>query len=214
MWPDGRGVLYARSNLSPARTPPGVGAALRESRIEQVALEASNPVVLVDDAAYPGPAPDGSSLAFVRWTPAGVGLFLWSTRDAVATTVVPPGPFLALAYPRVSPDGQQLAFAAISRVSSAATLRNASSFGWLGALVVSAHGIPWEIWLVGPDGTNLRAVPEVLDDDPSVSWSPDGGKLLVYGGWGSYVIDATTGDVQSLPHLAGYGSTAWLAAGD
>jgi hypothetical protein len=32
----------------------------------------------------------------------------------------------------------------------------------------------------------------------------------VYGGWGSYLVDAACGEAQSLPHLAGYGSVVWL----
>jgi hypothetical protein len=49
-----------------------------------------------------------------------------------------------------------------------------------------------------------------LDDDPSTAWSPDGSQVLVYGGWGSFVVDAATGSAESLPFLAGYGSVAWL----
>jgi hypothetical protein len=40
--------------------------------------------------------------------------------------------------------------------------------------------------LVNADGTNLRDVPDLLDDDPSVAWSPDGAQVLVNNGWGSY----------------------------
>ena len=32
----------------------------------------------------------------------------------------------------------------------------------------------------------------------------------VYGGWGSYLVDAATGASEALPYLAGYGSVAWL----
>ncbi len=42
-------------------------------------------------------------------------------------------------------------------------------------------------------------------------WSPDGLELLVYGGGGSYLVDAGTGTFQVLSYLVGYGSIAWLA---
>jgi Tol biopolymer transport system component len=85
-------------------------------------------------------------------------------------------------------------------------------FSWSGFLSgeAMAHGFPWEVWLVQADGTGLRQISDILDDDPSVAWSPDGARLLVYGGWGSYLVDVASGDTSSLPYLVGYGSIAWL----
>ena len=45
----------------------------------------------------------------------------------------------------------------------------------------------------------------------SVAWSPDGGQLFVYGGTGSFLVDAITGEVTPIPYVAGYGGVAWLA---
>ena len=41
-------------------------------------------------------------------------------------------------------------------------------------------------------------------------WAPDGSQLFVYGGWGSFVVDAASGEAESLSFLAGYGSVGWL----
>ena len=66
------------------------------------------------------------------------------------------------------------------------------------------------MWLVNADGTDLHQIQDVENDDPSVAWSPDGSQLLVYGGWGSYVVDVGSGTASNLSFLAGYGSIAWL----
>jgi hypothetical protein len=76
--------------------------------------------------------------------------------------------------------------------------------------VAYAHGIPWDPWVINPDGSNLHRVATVGGDEPSVSWSPDQTHLLVYGGTGSFVVDARTGETTSLTFLTGYGPTAWL----
>jgi len=123
---------------------------------------------------------------------------------------VAPGHFLALAYPRFSPDGQQVAFVAISLLAPIGHAPDNPLTQWLSVGSADAHGFPWEIWLVNADGSDLRQIPDILDDDPSVAWSPDGRQLLVYGGWGSFVVDAASGTSTSLPYVAGYGSVAWL----
>jgi hypothetical protein len=56
----------------------------------------------------------------------------------------------------------------------------------------------------------MQQIQDVIDDDPSVAWSPDGHQLLIYGGWGTFVVDATSGVATCLPYLAGYGSVGWL----
>jgi hypothetical protein len=47
-------------------------------------------------------------------------------------------------------------------------------------------------------------------DDGTLSWSPDGSQVFVYGGTGSFLVDAATGEVTALGYVAGYGSTGWL----
>jgi Tol biopolymer transport system component len=210
LWPDGSGIVYQRSNLRAAVPMPGQATPQYRSRVEQISPDGVDGVVLLDNARYPAPAPDGAHLAFIRSTDRGAGLYSHSLQDGSDAELVGPGQFLALAYPRFSPDGGQVAFAAISLLSPIGRSPAASSWwGFLGGEAM-AHGFPWEVWLVQADGSGLRQISDILDDDPSVAWSPDGAQLLVYGGWGSYLVDSASGDTSSLPYLVGYGSIAWL----
>jgi hypothetical protein len=43
-----------------------------------------------------------------------------------------------------------------------------------------------------------------------LSWSPDGSQLFVYGGTGSFLVDASTGAATQLGFVSGYGATSWL----
>jgi hypothetical protein len=216
LWPDGSGILYQRSNLRVAVAMPGQAQPQYQSRVEQIDADGGNPVVLLQDARYPGPAPDGAQFAFVRSIDRGAAIFTHSLADGADTQLVTPGQFLALAYPRFSPDGQSVAFAAISllapigRPAPVLGLTGGDLLGWFAARPAQAHGFPWEAWIVNADGSGLRQIQDVVNDDPSVAWSPDGSQLLIYGGWGSYMVDTATGSAASLPFLAGYGSVAWL----
>jgi Tol biopolymer transport system component len=210
IWPDGSAILYQRSNLRAALPMPGQAQPQYQSRIEQIDPDGSNTVLLLDDARYPGPAPDGAHFAFVRSTDQGASIFSHSQQDGSDTQLVAPGQFLAVAYPRFSPDGQTVAFAAISLLAPIGRTSSNTIMSAVQTRTALAHGFPWEVWLVNADGTGLRQIPDVQNDDPSVAWSPDGSQLLIYGGWGSYVVDASTGAASSLSFLAGYGSIAWL----
>jgi len=210
LWADGSAILYQRSNLRAAVPIPGQAQPQYQSRIEQIDPDGSNSVPLLEDARYPGPAPDGTQFAFVRSTDGGAAIFAHSVPDGSDKQLVAPGQFLALAYPRFSPDGQSVAFAAISLLAPIGRPSSDTVLGALPTQSASAHGFPWEVWIVNADGTGLRQIPDVQDDDPSIAWSPDGSQLLIYGGWGSYVVDAGTGAASSLSFLAGYGSVAWL----
>ena len=208
IWPDGSGVLYQRSNLKAAIPMPGQAQPQYQSRIEQVDTSGQGPMPLLDDARYPGPAPDGSRFAFIRSTDRGSGVFIHSIADSTDTELVPPGQFLAVAYPRFSPDGQRVAFVSIANAPAIGLERGPGS--WFAPSTALAHGFPWEVWIVNADGSDMRQIPDIIDDDPSVAWSPDSNQVLVYGGWGSYVVDVASGSATSLSFLAGYGSVAWL----
>jgi Tol biopolymer transport system component len=190
MLPDGGSVLFQRTVHG---TNPGI-------RVEQVDLDGHRTGLVIDDARYPAPSPDASRVVFVRYVDQHAELVSRSLADDSEAPVFSDDRFIALTYPRFSPDGQTIAFVGISLLGAAGELREAN-----------AHGIPWEVWLVQFDGSDLRQIPDVVNDDPSVAWSPDGTQLLVYGGWGSYLIDPVSGESTLLSFLPGYGALAWVA---
>jgi hypothetical protein len=107
IWPDGRGILYQRSNLHAQIPLPGQAQPQYQSNVEQVGPDGRNPTPLLNNARYPGPAPDGSHFVFVRSTDAASGIYVHSVDDGADADLIPPGQFLALAYPRFSPDGRR-----------------------------------------------------------------------------------------------------------
>jgi Tol biopolymer transport system component len=149
----------------------------------------------------------------VQTTTEGTGLMLWSRLTGAMQPLVRPGEFPDIAYPRFSPAGDQIAFMVPEPVfdGTQPPIDAACDLWRLGPCVASAHGLPWNLWLVAPDGSGAHELAQVEGDDASVAWSPDGSELLVYGGGGSYLVDAGSGTFQVLPYLVGYGSIAWLA---
>lgn len=158
----------------------------------------------------PTVSPDGSRLAYLRSTIDGTALVARTLPGDDEQVLVPPSQFANLAYPRYALGGRHIAFMAPGTFVGLA--------GWVATVpfiptLSYAHGQPWDVWMVNVDGTNLHQVAEVGADDASLSWSPDGTHILVYGGSGSALVDAVTGESEPLVYLAGYGSTVWLPHG-
>jgi hypothetical protein len=211
-WFDASGLLFERDDLTaPLPSYPGESTPRYASRIETIAPDASSRTLLIPSGRMPAPSPDGTSVAVVQSAAAGTGLVLWSRASGAMQSIVPPGEFPDIAYPRFSPAGDQIAFMVPEPVfdGSQPSLDAACGPWQLGPCVASAHGLPWNLWLVGSDGSNAHQLAQVEGDDASVAWSPDGSQLLVYGGGGSYLVDADSGTFQVLSYLVGYGSIAW-----
>jgi Tol biopolymer transport system component len=61
------------------------------------------------------------------------------------------------------------------------------------------------------DGSNMQRIADIKDDDPSVSWSPDGSRLAIFGVAALYVSDTKGGTPAKLVDQGGYGSLDWTA---
>jgi Tol biopolymer transport system component len=207
--PDGSSLVYQRDDVRSAPVSYIGQAAVRyPSRIEMVQADGTNRSVVVDDGRQPALSPNGAQIAYVRSSRAGTALLIRAQAATAADEheLVPAGRFPDVAYPRFAPYGDQIAFAAVVSLAGRENLFETL----FGSAVAYAHGLPWDIWLVGSDGTGLHQLAAVGADDPSVTWSADGTQIFVYGGAGSFIVDTATGEAVNYSFVAGYGATAWL----
>lgn len=162
---------------------------------EVVRIERAQPgqpgEVLAEHAFWPGVSVDGTLLAMVRFT--GIDRLSVRPLDGGPERVLVDQPqMLSIAFPRFSPDGAWIAFTAatdpgmIPTGSAAPDDRLASrgrpalTAAWQAPLLglatslfstptARAHGVPWDVWVVRPDGSDLRRVTSFSDDDSSVA---------------------------------------------
>ena len=214
-WPDGATLLFEREDLSGQPVgAPGQEVPRYPSRIERVLSDGTERGLILADGRQPSPSPDGTRMVFARTTNQGASLLVWSPSDNSVATIVPEGRFADVAYPRFSPRGDMIAFMApqsgVNGQTPPATAMNPLET-LLGLRVAYAHGIPWDPWLVNPDGSGLRHLAETGADEPSIAWSPDASQLFVYSGTGSFMLDAASGAVTPLAFVQGYGPVAWVS---
>jgi dipeptidyl aminopeptidase/acylaminoacyl peptidase len=206
-WPDNSRLIFQREDVSGIGTSYAGGATVQyPSRIEQVNVDGSGRTVLVDDAREPAASPNAQAFAFVRRVATGPTLVVHSVTDASEQTIVAAGQFGDIRSVRYSPQGDRIAFMVPVAIYGAP-----GSGLWMAPMIRLAHGAPWDLWLVNTDAasppTRLAALGA---DDGTLSWSPDGSRLFVYGGAGSFIVDAHTREVTPYGFVSGYGAQSWV----
>lgn len=209
--PDGKSI-YA-SAVAPV-IEGGAVRAVREMALRVPADGAGGGVeVVATDVQDVAVSPDGRRLAWVRRVPEGRVVEVAGTDGAGATVVVRAGAVDGAAWPRFSADGRRLAFTAVSPFTPVPTVtplpRRASAWAGVAAAAPSRHGLPMDLFAVGTDGTGLERLTTVAEDSPQAAWSPDGTRLGIVSGGGTYVLRVGTTDLQVVDAGGGHGSIDW-----
>jgi Tol biopolymer transport system component len=156
------------------------------------------PTGSVVDPVSPSWSPDGASIAFSGRVGEDWFVYTMAVDGSEPTRLAADLPSPEQTQPAWSPDGSTIAFVA-----------------WEGAAPGSKptgldmeHGLPFDLWLMAPDGSERRLLIEscclVAGAGFAVQgpeWSPDGTKILLTGGTGGglEVIDADAGEVFAIP---------------
>lgn len=183
--------------------------------IVRAPLAGSNPATIVEDAQTPAASPDGKYLAYLTTDQQGVTRKLWiaDAQGRGGRELLADKGFTYVRAPHFSRDGSYLAFGGVGGPPDAgpAQARQARpAEGLLGVGRAEAHGIPWEIWVVRPDGSDLRRLTHLQEDSPVPTWSPDGRWIAFSAEVGLYLVDAHGHQTLRLSTQPSGGGLAWL----
>jgi Tol biopolymer transport system component len=188
-------TLFFESQASASQPP----------RIERVAAGGGRQMI-VPAAGSPSVAPDGTRLLYVRQEPTPA-IAVSSLADGSQRIVVDDDRFGAMASPRFSPDGAWIAFTATLGPPDR-ELRPLSREARSAGERVAGHNAPWDVWLVRADGSGLRRLDWLDDDELSVAWSPDGRVLAAFGVRGLVLLARDDGRAE-LVARGGFGGLDW-----
>jgi hypothetical protein len=60
----------------------------------------------------------------------------------------------------------------------------------------AAHGLPYDLWLIKPDGSGLRRLTALFEDQPVPIWTKDGKKVVFLAGLGLYTLDVGSASIS------------------
>jgi Tol biopolymer transport system component len=154
-------------------------------------------------------SPDGARVAFAQVeSQTGQSLQSIAVDGSDRRTLVPVTENLSpFNYPRYSPDGGSIAFAAADQTLAPQVLPTAAPGGVLSA--PPPNGLPEDVWVVPPDGGRPRLVASLQEDVPGLTWSGDGEHIYVLGVIALYDVDVRTGSVTQIGEGAFHGQVEW-----
>ena len=170
--------------------------------------------VILPNAENPTTAPTGA-LAWVAINPGALGFQVNFTADgSTVKTLVSDKNCSIVSQPRLSPDGQWLAFSCSGPIGTAGS-GSSGIFGLANLSLISAaeaHGLPWDPFVIKTDGTGLRRLAAVGSDEQAVAWSPDGKTIAVDFYDGIFAMPASGGAMAKI--VAGGDASAldWSAS--
>lgn len=207
---DGTAIFVTRRSLVTDQ------ATSQGDRVEivRVGLDGSSSAPLLANAMMPAASPDGRTLAYVTSDEHGTPRRLWlaGVDGRGAQELLGNQGFSFIRSPRFAPDGSRLTFAAVGGPATASPTsdRPTRRLARLVAAVAEAHGVPWEIWTVRPDGRELRRLTHLQEDSPVPTWSPDGQWIAFAGELGLYLVDAAGTRTVRLSTRTSGGGLTWL----
>lgn len=195
--PDGKALLISRS--TPVRQG---GQASLEFAIERLDLDTGNVTPVVRDAFGGTLSPDGRKLAYVALDARTFEQALVvSDLNGRNPLIVASNRqrFEAFNPPKFAPDGSQLLFAASGSFDFPVTTptpgrRNQRPV----ESALARNGLPWDVWMVKPDGSELKRLTTLAEDQPWAAWSSDGRFILLIGSTGRYLMRADGSELRRL----------------
>jgi Tol biopolymer transport system component len=200
--PDGKSIYYARFFY----TDPKAGTYTYQ--IEQVTAD-KKVAILVKQAFWPRPSPDGKKLAYLSFDPVSKNneLYMADAEGQNPVPLLPKGSFPEVDSLLFSPDGSTITFSAVN------TQPNSNLNWWdrlTGVISASAHDIPSDWYRVSVEGGQPSRLTKLNDTGLYGQYSPDGNHIAFICSTGLYIMDEDGSHVNQISNATWLGTLDWI----
>jgi Tol biopolymer transport system component len=183
------------------------------SRILKVNVASGAQEVVLENAVIGAISRDRKSLVFSSVDPQTrvEQLVVGDVKGGSPHVIVPDTSGLALFLSSAfSPDGSQIAFAAVDVRSLAPPPRPPSAPATAPPPESLVHPFAQDVWLINRDGSNLHRLGEIAENMPSLTWSGDGSSIYVIGPNFLWRLDPAAGTAEQLRESKDRAWIVWL----
>lgn len=213
-WSQDSSAIYLAANSIDDQQAESGTDGLQVVRLELADLSTTT---IVSGALDPTVSHDGSQIAYLKLAPDGYSMDIRvaSPDGTNDRRVLSGADFQGFYAPRFSPDGSTIYVSAIGGPSSDENATSQSPsvvemlLGLLGPSTAQAHGLPWDVWAVGTDGTGLRRLTNIYEDLPMVAVSSDGQQIIVMGYNGVYLMSQDGSNLRQISDAGDHGGLDW-----
>ncbi len=212
---DGKNLLITQSYPVPPSS--------QHDEIDLVSVSGGPLRKVLENAREATFSPDGKKIVYSQLDYQTYSSSLWVANidGSGAKRILENNVFAAIYGARFSPDGQEIVFAesgpANKKLPGAYAFNSPASDGscavafgvFCFAEKAEAHGLPWDLWLVSPDGAKFEQLTHIGADSPVPAWSADGKQIAFYDATGVYLLDVATKKINQISDSHGYGGFDW-----
>jgi Tol biopolymer transport system component len=184
------------------------------SRIVKIDLSTGKQEIYLEDAAMGAVSRDRKSLVYasVDRRTYVEQLMVTDIGGRSPSVVVPDTSGLALFIATAfSPDGSQIAFAAVDVRQIAPPPAPPGVPGVPPPAMSLMHPFAQDVWLVNRDGSGLKRLGEIAENMPSLTWSGDGSRIYVVGPSYLWRLDPVAATAEQLRQSGDRSWIIWLA---
>ncbi len=216
--PDGKTIVY-----SYFLTKYDAQGQYQGQTYEARAIDAASGAVttIAKDANSTDLCRDGSKLTYVNFNDTdftSYGIWVADANGQNGKAIVNSSTGMqAFFAPRFSPDCKQIIFAAVGggiRQIDPAPKGGGNLLTRLLAPLLpasaSAHGAPWDLWLVNVDGSGLKRITNLNEDLPFLEWAADGQSVVFVGTNGLYQMSPDGANIKKIGQGAVHGQISWF----
>ena len=204
--PDGQWIYFTRSDVL---IDDVQGTGVPVVNIERIPAGGGEPELVIEDAEQPNFSADGSRIAFLRFNQQTFTRSLWvaNADGSEPMQSLPDTAFFDLSSPRLSPDGETVAFAGSGEMSLSSEPPRALWAELFGVHLAYAHGLPWDFYTMPAKGGEISKITNWGTDGAVLTWSPDGDQQALMHLGGLYVTG--TGTPSMLAETPNHGGVDW-----
>jgi Tol biopolymer transport system component len=205
---DGQWIYFTRSDVL---IDDVQGTGISVVNIERIPVGGGQPELVIEAAEQPHFSADGSRMTYLVFNEETSTRSLWvaNADGSEPMESLPDTAFFDLTSPRLSPDGEMVAFAASGDLSSGAVPNRSFWSEHFGVNPAYAHGLPWDFYTISAKGGEITKLTSWGTDGTVLAWSPDGVRLALMHQGGLFVTGEDEDEPIMLAETPDHGGVDW-----